>query len=351
MPVTRKTLGLEQQLRDELRQITDAQTRDLVKAWAAAWDEVAPDLMSTLVDMLLAGDRVTRTQMLRSARLRKALAIIAAQLTALAEYTGVRVTGDLQAIIDAAGGAQASVIDSQLPPNAPQLAGMDSWSRVDARQIEAIVQRSTEQITSLARPLSDEAYAAVRRELIRGVAAGSNPRETARRMIRRAEQGFNGGLTRALTIARTETLDAHRAAAALGQAQHADVLAGWQWMAALTSRTCPACFSMHGSVHPLTEPGPLGHQQCRCARVPVTRSWADLGFEGIEEPASLTPDADAFFAGLLPAEQEAILGKSGYAAWQAGEFPMSSWAQRRSTTGWRDSYVPAKPPKVTSRAA
>lgn len=339
MPVTARTLRLEKQLRDDLATITDTQTRDLVKAWATAWDEVAPDLNATLLDMLVSGDRVTRTQLLRSTRLRKALAVIADQLDDLAATAGVRISDDLQQVIDTAGGAQASVIDSQLPPNAPELVDLDAWSRVDERQITAIVERSTQQITSLTKPLSTEAYDAVRRELIRGVAAGSNPRETARRMVARAEGGFNGGLTRAMTIARTETLDAHRAGAALGQEQHADVLAGWTWLAELSNRTCPACFAMHGSEHELTDLGPQGHQQCRCSRMPRAKTWAELGFTGIEEPPSLVPDAGEYFEGLPVADQKAILGPKRYDAWTQGEYPMGSWATKKSTPEWRDSYV------------
>ena len=345
MPVTARTLRLERDLRAQIEAITDAQTRDLVKAWVAAWDEVAPDLTATLLDMLTGGDRVTRTQMLRSTRLLKVLAVIADQLQDLADAAGVRITSDLAQVIALAGGAQASVIDSQLPPGAAQLVDLDAWSRVDADQVAAIVQRSTEQITALTRPLSADAYDVVRRELIRGVASGSNPRETARRMVARAEGGFNGGLTRALVIARTETLDAHRAAAALAQQQseHADVLGAWVWLADLGPRTGPACFAMHGSRHDLTEPGPLGHQQCRCSRMPVTKTWKDLGFD-IEEPPSLLPDASAFFDSLSPAEQRAILGPKRYDAWTRGEFPMDRWATRKSTDGWRDSFVVAQVP-------
>jgi SPP1 gp7 family putative phage head morphogenesis protein len=346
VPVTDKTVRLQQQIRDDLGKITDAQTRELVRAWAEAWDEVAPDLTATLVEMLTAGDRVTRAQLLRSARLRKVLGIIATQLQELAQASKVRLTGDLAEVIDLAGGAQASVIDSQLPPSAPQLVDMEAWSRVDERQIKAIVTRSTQQITALHRPLSPEAYSAVRRELIRGVASGSNPRATAARMVARARSGFNGGLTRALTIARTEMLDAHRAAAALGQGQHADVLKGWTWGASMSGRTCPACLAMNGSEWALSDPGPEGHQNCRCTRIPLVKSYADLGITGVEEPASLLPDAEKYFSGLSKGDQVGILGQRGYDAWAAGEFPMSSWATKRSTPGWRDSYVPAKPPSL-----
>lgn len=349
MAVTAETLRVQAEIRASLDRIVDNQTRDLVAAWADAWDEVAPDLTAALLEQLVAGEQITRAQLLRSTRLRKALALIKTQLEDLAGQAGVRIVADLQDVIDTAGAAQASVIDSQLPPNATQLVDLDAWSRVDVDQIAAIVDRSTEQITSLTRPIPAEQYSALRRELIRGVAAGSNPRETARRIMRRTEGRFNGGLTRALVISRTELLDAHRSAAALGQSQHADVLRGWVWLARLDRRTCPSCWAQHGSEHGLDEQGPHDHQQGRCARMPLTRSWAELGLD-VEEPASLLRDGASEFESLSAADQKAILGPARFDAWSRGDFPVESWSARRTTPGWRDSFGVAPVPKAPRRA-
>lgn len=345
MAATWRTLTLIDGVRRQVDQVIDDQTRDLVRAWVDAWNEVEPDLRAALLEQLVAGEQVSRAQLLRSVRLRNALIVIADRLQALAAEAGVRVSGDLQAVIDAAGGAQASIIDSQLPPGALARLHLDTWTRVDPLQIAAIVHRSTQQITSATRPLAADAMAVMRRELIRGVAAGSNPRATAQRMVSRARADFNGGLSRALVIARTETLDAHRAAAELAQAQHADVLAGWDWVAKLDSRTCRSCWAQHGRLHPLDEPGPLDHQCGRCARVPVTKPWANLGFGHMEEPPSVIPDATATFTALPESEQRQVLGRRGFDAWQAGGFPMGSWSQRRTAAGWRDSYGVAPAPR------
>jgi SPP1 gp7 family putative phage head morphogenesis protein len=350
MAITARTLKLQADLAKQLTKVTDAHTRALVSAWVDAWDEISPDLSAALLEQLVAGDRVTKAQLLRSTRLRKALAAIADHLQDLAKDAGVLITSDLRGVIDTAGAAQASVIDSQLPPST-DLVAVDEWSRVDERQIEAIVRRSTQQVTSTLKPLAPETYDVVRRELIRGVASGSNPRATAGRIVQRAEGKFNGGLNRALVIARTETLDAHRSAAALGMSQHADVLKGWQWQATLDKRTCPSCWSQHGSVHDLKDPGPLDHQQGRCARLPIPKTWADLGFTGVEEPASLLPDAADAFASLSDADQLAILGPKRHAAYVAGEFPMGSWSMRKRTDGWRDSYHVAPAPQSGGRVS
>ena len=344
MAITAETLRLQRELRQILDRILDRQTRDLVAAHADAWDEVAPDLTATLLEMLVAGPRVTRAQLLRSQRLRRALAVIKAQLEELAGQAGARIVADLEQVIDTAGAAQASVIDSQLPPNFMTADELAAWSRVDDRQIAAIVSRSTEQITSLMRPIPAEQYQVVRRELIRGVAAGSNPRVTAARIVRRTERRFVGGLNRALVIARTETLDAHREAARLGRGQHADVLGGWTWVSALDARTCPSCWAMHGSVHAVDVFGPDDHQQGRCTAMPTTKSWAELGID-VEEPPSLLPSATDRFEQLDEDTQRSILGQRRFDAWQGGDFPLDSWSVRRSNDGWRDSRVVAAAPQ------
>jgi SPP1 gp7 family putative phage head morphogenesis protein len=350
MAITARTLRLQRALARELDRILDTQQRALVSAWVDAWDEIAPDLTAVLLDMLVAGDAVTRAQLLRSTRLRKALAVIADNLETLAVDAGVRVTGDLRDVIDRAGAAQASVIDSQLPPGT-DLVNLDAWSRVDDRQVTAIVKRSTEQITALTRPLPAAAYDVVRRELIRGVAAGSNPRETARRIITRTERyGFNGGLNRALVIARTETLDAHREAARVGRMAHTDVLGGWTWLAKLDTRTCPSCWAQHGTVHPVEKTGPDDHQQGRCTAIPTTRSWADLGID-VEEPPSLLPSREDAFEQLTGEQQLQILGPGRYSAYVNGTFPMDDWSVVKSTPGWRDSHVVAPVPQSGGRAS
>lgn len=345
MAVNDDALRLQADLERRLDAILDAQTRDLVKAWAIAWDEISGDLVDaieTLLDAYNTDELITAAAAARSEKLAAVLVFIGEQLTALAAQAGVRITRDVSAVIQAAGASQADIIRAMLPADA---AGMvpDRWSAAVA-PVEAMVRRVTEQITALHYPLAPDAYDVVRRELIRSIAVGENPRVTARRMVGRAGQGFNGGLTRALVISRTELVDAHREAAEYAQNLHADVLTGWIWLATLTSRTCRSCLAMHGEEFPLTQLGPDDHQQGRCVRMPKTRTWADLGFD-VEEPPSTVPDAEAFFDGLTPREQQRILGRDGYQAWLDGDFPREAWSELRRTPGWRRSYVPAKAPK------
>ena len=59
----------------------------------------------------------------------------------------------------------------------------------------------------------------------------------------------------------------------------------------------------------------------------------------VPEPPSLIRDGQAWFDSLTDAERLAMLGPARYRAYQAGTYPMSAWATRRSTDGWRDSFV------------
>ena len=84
---------------------------------------------------------------------------------------------------------------------------------------------------------------------------------------------------------------------------------------------------------------------CRCARVPVTKTWAELGFTGIRERPSLHRSSEAYFNRLSEANQRAILGDAGFEAWRRGDYPMSEWVKKQSNDGWRDSYVATRPPR------
>lgn len=346
MAVTAETIRLQRELRTLVNDTANQQTRDLVRAWANAWDTIEPELTATLQQLLVTpGAAIPRSTMLHSTRLLAALQTITDQLEQLAADANVRIVGDLRNVLEAAGAAQMSILDSQLPPGYADQVGLTTWGPIDARAVEAIVQRTTQAITSRMAPLTVQTSSLVRRQLIRSVAVGANPRVTARRMVADAESAMNGelGLTRALRIARTETLDAHRAGALLARQQNLDVVTGWMWICELSTRSCQACISEHGSIHPADDPGPDDHVNGMCTAMPITRSWSDLGF-AIPEPPSVVPDASTWFAGLSAAEQRKILGPARLEAWQNGRYPMSSWSEVRHNDGWRNSIQPTRAP-------
>jgi hypothetical protein len=173
MAVTARTLQAATRARHRAEQDHRRPHPSLVSAWADAWDEIAPDLTAALLEQLTAGDRVTSAQLLRS--------------TGSARRWCDR--RNLEELARSSGGAdhrrparrhrhrrrRAGQRD-RLPAAADtDLVAIDAWSRVDAHQIAAIVRRSTSR-SPPALPLCPQAYDAVRRELIRGVAQGPTRR-------------------------------------------------------------------------------------------------------------------------------------------------------------------------------
>lgn len=333
MPTLLSPYDVERQLERELAAVTDAQERTILAAWVLAWSEISADLHDTLLDLLAGGTRITAATVVRSERLASTLAAVADTIDDLAQQAGVTITSDLSAVLDQAIDGTGLLIRAQME-NARRF---NSRRRPSRSALDAIVERVTEQITSTLLPIADETYATIQRELIRGVAVGDSPRETARRMVQRSEDLWNFGASRALNVARTETLDAYRDGAKAAEEPHADILAGWTWLAHLGPKTCRSCLAMHGQLFPLDKAGPEDHQQGRCSRCPVVR-----GADG-EPDLSWVPSAEEHFKSLTKDEQVAILGREGYAAWAAGDFPIDQWTKTKSSDGWRDSQVPASP--------
>lgn len=357
MAFTAETEALQAQLEQDVAAATDAQAQALLAAWVLAWSEVSSQLDDALASVLAAGGQVSQDAIAGSQRLLDALVVVRDRLDTLAADAGVRITADLESVVAAADAAQDAIVASQLPidfdePDTTPRLGLDRPTGRTTRTddaLTAIVDRTAGQIESRLNPLPAETLDVVRRELIRGVAVGANPRETAARMVERAEGKFYGGLTRALAIARTETLDAHRAAAERGQARHAGVLTGWVWDCALAERTCPACLSMDGREFPLDVPGPQGHVNCRCSRRPKTRSWADLGID-LPEPPSVRESARAWFDDLSRAEQTRILGRRRLELLDAGLIAWEDLAREVPNGDWRPSWQ-VTPVNVLERQA
>lgn len=337
MSITPESLAALGKARLALDELVDPATAELATAWSAAWAELTGEWQAAITELLTLGDGQwpSRRQVLRAARARAALEQAAASIRGLSSLAAVRISRDLTQIVAAAGQWQETITRTQLPD-----AYTLQWSRVSDKALDAIVARTTQRVHKLTRPLPRWVDARMKAALVRGVAVGDNPKTVARLIIARCGDAFTGGLTRATTIARTEMLDAHRAAALASRTANADVVAGWTWITALDSRTCPACLAMHGTEHGADESGPDGHQCCRCAAAPRTKTWRDLGID-IDEPPSVLPDAQEWFDAQPQAVQVGIMGPGRLSAYRSGDLAWSDMAVKRSNDGWRDSWVTA----------
>lgn len=308
----------------------DRHARDLTAAWVEAWRAASAELDATLVGMVTPGR--AGEMPVNPRRLTHALKIIEDELVSLAAQAGAEIASSAADVVRLGASGTSLMLTEHLPEGA-------TFHRADIGQLDAITETVTGQIVSTTRAIATDTLTVVRRRLVAGVTIGDSPRLVADQIMADTHGAFDGGLHRALVISRTEMLDAMRAGQRAAEYAAADVLRGWVWATHLDAKTCPACAAMHGTEWPTEEPGPLGHQQCRCARIPLTKSWADLGFKGIPDPGIELQDAGEWFDGLATDEQRNLLGPARFEAWRGGTYPMDRWAVRQTNPGWRDSFV------------
>lgn len=206
-----------------------------------------------------------------------------------------------------------------------------TWARLPKETLEQLV--GTLQDGSPLRELLDTlgpaASEQIRKELVSGLALGQNPRDVARRI----RDALNGNRKRAELIARTEMLRSYREATRQSYLANSDVVKGWVWHAARDERTCAMCWAMHGSEHTLDEHLD-DHPRGRCAMVPLTKTWAELGFVGVPETRPEIEMGESLFARLGEEQQRAILGNAGYEAYKAGAATLSDFVGRKSDPRW-----------------
>lgn len=156
-------------------------------------------------------------------------------------------------------------------------------------------------------------------ELVSGVAEGAPARVIAARM--RSASAL--GLSRSLTIARTETLRAYRETTGEVYEQHAALLRGWVWLSSLSGATCALCVAMHGRVFPVAR-RLVSHPNCSCV------------------PAPLTHDADAPETGEAWLDrqedglQKSVLGAAKFEAYKDGKLKVADLVGVKRSAKWGD---------------
>lgn len=319
---------------------TDDVSLALAKAWVRAWDELAPYFEDALERLTTSGGEdgmVDAATVAKDQRVTQAMARAQRVLEDLAEEAEATITAEIGPVVLGAADTQYAALQAQLPDDAPGVAGL---GRLDDGALDEIVARTTENIHSALLPLAVEAVDAMRRELVRGISTGDNPRTVARRIMARTEGRFAGGLARAERIARTEMLDAHRATDQAVATQNRHLIAAQVWHATLDRRTCPSCLGMHGVEFPPTAFGPEDHPQGRCVFVPRTKTWAELGLVGLQDQQpDYTGERDTWWDNLTKQSQDAVLGKDRADLIRNGDATWTDLATRRENPDWRASYT------------
>lgn len=323
----------------------------MVRAYQMAWKRIREQLDGLQAEWELAeanGETVGANWYYRNQRARALEVQIKDELNKYSAWSEKVVSQEQSKVITETLNHTDDMMLLGLPERAARL--NISFNRINPRAIEAIVGTTSQNspIFRLFTKLSIEGAQSAINALRNGIALGWNPRKTAR-LIRNA---LGTALNRALTIARTETLRAQRIAANENYRANDGVVKGWRWSASLDGRTCPSCWAMHGTIHPLSE-DMESHPNCRCAAVPVQYSYEELykrwglnpedgrkidlmnNQEEVYKKYNISPDklrrvmgGEEAFRSLSEAEQRGILGNTRWLAWRDGKLNFGDFVKK-----------------------
>jgi hypothetical protein len=326
--VNHRALTLLRQLANQVGAAADNTVRDLAGRWLTEWDRLAPAWQAAIAAVLAQHRRTgvwpAPWQIARIEAVARAQHDTAGTVTALLTEAAATTAAAAADVATAAAGTEPLIISAQLPTDAAVVTGAGVAGIVAATAVTAALTARQHRIAALHAAAVTETVAAARRVFTRPPAR-PDPVRAAAELTGRARHGFDAGLNRAATIARTELIDTYRDVAAAVHHDNRRHVTGWVWWCACDRRSCAACWAMHGTRHPLTEPGPLGHPGCRCTRLPLA---------GDTDP----PTAEARFRRLPRTAQAHILGPARLALYRSGRVGWADLTARHTTNGWRPSY-------------
>lgn len=305
---------------------------DLIRAYATAWARLKVRLDAItrqIADANARGEALGVSWLFQQNRLQSLMRQVEDEVAAIVPAADRAIVArQLQAI----GWGQQSAQQMTLAGmGTPPPGAYVNWSQLPVDATVDLVGRlrNGSPLRALLDELGPQASQGAREALIRGIVAGRGPREIAREV----RNALGTSLARAQTITRTEVLRAYRETSRRSYAANSDVVEGWIWHSALDRRTCAFCWAMHGTIHESDEQMAT-HPSCRCAMLPLAKTWADLGFTGVPESRVPVTAGSDLFARLSPADQLAVLGPGKYAAYSAGRISLDDLVGFKRTRDW-----------------
>ena len=297
-----------------LRRDMESATR-LVQTYGQIWVRLQQQL-KTVDDAIAAG----RDQQYLKDRVLALARQVEDEVARYAIYADQEVANQVRTSIGQGLGDAVNAVQARLWPHGGAVI-QARWHHLPADAVETMLGMtgpSSPLYARMTERLGASVADGVRQGLTEGIALGYNPVKIQNRL----RQTLGQGLTWSLSATRTAQLWAYREATRAGYLANSDIVSSWVWSAALDGRCCLSCWAKHGTVHPLSEP--LNDHWCgRCAAIPNTRSWAELGFEGIPETGAEIEPGETVFAGLDEQTQRQLMGESMWKAWKDDAFQFS----------------------------
>lgn len=299
----------------------------IVRAYGNAWTDTHRQLtvlLDQLAEAQAAGLPISPSWAYQQSRLQHVLDRLEHGLRTFGPDAAAEALDAQRTAVAAAQGHVAELVEGQLPDGIT--AGFEAMPEEALADLIGFAGDGSP-LEALYGSLPGQAGTALERAITTGLAQGLGPRQIAAR----ARAAIGQSLNRALTITRTEMLRAYRESTGRVLEANPDVVAGWTWWCACDRRSCAVCWTMHGRQFPADERLD-GHPNCRCAMVPLTNTWASLGFDDVDE-TRLEAELDAL-ARADHQTQLAVLGPGKLDAYQRGEFTLDDLVARDSSPQW-----------------
>ena len=308
----------------------------MVRYYGTAWQRLQGDIRTLSAEVeaqRLAGTKVLDEDIRDLERLRAIQAQAEAELRDFAQYADEAIVAQKRESIAAAEREAPALIEFGLPRGS----GVDvSFYRMPRAAVEALAGQLSDgsPLIDVLNKYVDGTVEAFSDTMVTGMVAGWNPRKLAAEL----RNAYGIGLNDALRLSRAENLRAYRTASKTIYQDNADILTGWQRHAAKNGRTCMACIMLDGTIYALATDMD-DHPTGRCAMLPLTKSYAELGIDA-PEPQFQDESAREWFERQPEATQRDMMGSGKFAAWQDGRFTLEDIAQKITDPVWGDAWVP-----------
>jgi len=303
----------------------DRATRlEMARRWLAVENALAPQVDALVMEILASPTPLTNWQIARLRRYRALMEQIDEQLRRYGATSATTIAERQRQLVSLAQDHAVGMAEAQAGP-----AIRNQFDRLPVRATENMI-GVIGNGTPLNAVLADASRIgpdALGGELVNGIALGLNPREIARRALRR---GLAQSYVRMTTIARTETLRVYRETT-LESYRRSNVVVGYKRIASKSIRTCLGCLMADGMIYRL-ESEFEEHVNGRCVAIPILRDMS--------EPTWTT--GRQWFEQQPPTVQREMMGNGLYNIWQSGRVDLSEMWRRIEDPTWGNSIVPAR---------
>lgn len=302
----------------------------MLDAWAAAYHRARIEydtLLAKVEAAKAAGQPMSPAWLYQRDRLKNAISTTKVEIAKYAEHASAETKAAQWSAIQAAV-KHAAKLGQTAMVGAGLHGGFDSLDEAHLRHLVGFLEDGSP-LAELFSGLADETAAQITDALTVGLAHGKGNAW----MARRVDEALDMPRWRAETIMRTESQRVYRATADATYQANAEVLSSWVWTAKLDSRTCPCCIVMDGTEHPIGTRLD-GHPRCRCAMVPRTKSWADLGIGDVPDTRPPVRSGKAWLEGQPDDVQRELLGRAKFNAWKSGQISLDDVVARTESPKW-----------------